>query len=142
MEDVYQPVKEKAKIILNNQCFATDSLVYLTVLPDRTLENPFKQEERKYPVDFKYPKSFSSTVIITLPDNYQPVKIPESQRMTLPNNDATFAYIIAIKGNKLMLNYHLKINKTLFLQADYQNLKTFYMQVINKESEPVILKAL
>ena len=142
MNNIYQPVKEKAKIVLNNQCFTTDSLIYLTVLPNRIIENPFKQEKRKYPIDFKYPKSFKTTVIITLPNNFQPVKIPASKRMKLPNNDATFTYAIAIKGNKLMLNYSLKINKSFFIQTDYQNLKAFYMQAINKESEPVLLKSL
>lgn len=142
LEDIYKQVKEKATVEIQDQCFATDSLVFLNILPDRLKENPFKQEKRKYPIDFIYPKEYKTSVIITVPDNYQVVTIPESKRMKLPNNSANFTYIIQQKGNKVLLSYSFKINKSVFSQKDYKFLKSFYQQVIDKEAEPVVFKVL
>jgi len=142
LEDIYKQVKEKATVELQDQCFATDSLVFLNILPDRLKENPFKQDKRKYPIDFIYPKEYKTSVIITVPDNYQVVTVPESKRMKLPNNGANFTYIIQQKGNKVFLSYSFKINKTVFLQKDYEFIKAFYQQVIDKEAEPVVFKVL
>jgi len=142
LEDVYKPVKEKATIEIQNQCFANDSLVYVNLLPERITENPFKQEKRKYPIDFIYPKEYKTTVIITVPDNYRVVTIPASKRIKLPENAASFTYMIQQRGNKLTLIYSLKINKSFFLQEEYELLKAFYQQAIEKENEPVVFKVL
>ena len=142
LKDVYKPVKEKATISIENQCFEMDSLVYLSVLPDRLPENPFKQEKRRYPVDFIYPQEYKTTVIITLPDNYKVVSLPAPVRLKLPDNKASYSYIIQQQGNKLMLNQQFKINETFFVQKDYELLKSLYQQVVEKENEQVVLKSL
>ena len=142
MDDVYKPVKEKATVELQNQCFASDSLVYINLLPGRLTENPFKQEKRKYPIDFVYPKEYSTTVILTLPENYQAVTIPAPKRMKLPDNAASLTYMIQQRGNKLTLIYSLKLNKSFYLQKEYELLKAFYQQAIEKENEPIVFKVL
>jgi hypothetical protein len=141
LKDVYRPVKEKATVELQNQCFASDSLVYINLLPGRLTENPFKQEKRKYPIDFVYRKGYRTTVILTVPDNYQAVTIPSPTRMILPDNGATFTYMIQQSGNRLTLISNLKLNKSFYTQKEYALLKTFYQKVIEKENEPIVFKA-
>ncbi len=142
LKDVYKPVKEKATISIENQCFEMDSLVYLSVLPDKLPENPFKQEKRRYPVDFIYPQEYKTTVIITLPDNYKVVSLPAPVRLKLPGNKATYSYVIQQQGNKIMLNQQFKVSETFFVQKDYELLKSLYQQVVEKENEQVVLKSL
>ncbi len=142
LNDVYKPVKEKADIVIQNQAFMSNNLVYLNLLPDRLKENPFKQEERKYPVDFLYPRETQGTLIITVPENYKLVTLPESAKISLQNNAGTFTYIIQQKGNNIMLKYSLNIEKAVFLQNEYKTLKSFYEQVVAKFAEPVVFKVL
>jgi len=142
LKDVYMPVKEKATVEIDNHAFASDSLVYLNLLPGRLKENPFKQEKRKYPIDFIYPKEFKTTVIITVPENYKAVTIPSPKKMKLPGNTAAFTYMVQQRGNRITLLYQLKINKSFFLQKDYKFLKAFYEQVLEKENEPIVFKVL
>ena len=142
LKDVYQPVKEKATVEIDNQAFASDSLVYLNLLPERLKENPFKQETRKYPIDFVYPKSYKTTVIITVPENYKAVTIPSPKKIKLPGNTAGFTYMVQQRGNRITLLYQLKINESFFLQQDYKFLKAFYEQVLEKENEPIVFKVL
>ncbi len=142
LENIYAPVMEKTTLTLKNQSFAMDSLVYLNVTPVRIKENPFKQETRKYPVDFIHPLEKTYTVLITLPKNYQVVKLPQQEKLVLPNKAGYFIYRIAAAGNHLSLNYRFVINKTVFLQTEYKLLKAFFMEAINKEAEPVVLKTL
>jgi len=141
LKDIYQPVIENSTLVLKNQSFSTDSLIYLSVIPDKMKENPFKQEKREYPVDFIYPFEKSVTILITLPENYRVVKLPKSERLVLPGNAGSFLYRIAAAGNHLTIIYRFKINKTVFFQSEYALLKSLYMQAISKEAEPVILKA-
>ncbi len=142
LKDVYKPVKEKGSIEILNQNFTVDSLIYVNLLPDRIKENPFKQEKRLYPIDFIYPKQYKTTIILTIPDNYKAVTIPAPKRIKLPGNTASFIYMVQQQGNRITLISSLKINKSLFLQKDYKLLKTFYEQVIEKENEPLVFKAL
>ena len=141
LEDIYRPVTENSTVVLKNQSFSTDSLIYLSVTPDKMKENPFKQEKRVYPVDFVYPFEKTVTVLITLPDNYRVVKLPKSEKLVLPGNAGSFLYRVAAAGNRLTVIYRFKVNKTVFLQSEYGLLKSLYMQAISKEAEPVILKA-
>ena len=142
LKDVYKPVKEKATVKIDNQGFASDSLVYLNLLPGRLKENPFKQEKRKYPIDFVYPKSYKTTVIITVPENYKAVTIPSPKKIKLPGNTAGFTYMVQQRGNRITLLYQLKIDKSFFLQKDYKFLKAFYEQILEKENEPIVFKVL
>ena len=142
LEDVYKPVKEKANIEIENQCFESDTLVYVNVIPDRLLINPFKQEERKYPVAFLYPKDFKTTVVLNVPEGYQAYSVPKPIRLKLPNNGGGFTLIVNVQGTKVMLTYKLRINKTMYSQKEYKLLKSFYQQLIDKTSEPVVFKVL
>ncbi len=142
LKDIYKPVKEKAELEIENQCFESDSLVYVNVLPDRLLINPFKQEKRKYPVAFLYPKEFKTTVILNVPDGYQPYSIPKPIHLKLPDGGGEFLILVKVLGTKVVLNYKLKVNKNMYLQKEYQLLKSFYQQIIDKSSEPVVFKVL
>jgi hypothetical protein len=142
LDDVYKPVKERAEIEIENQCFESDGMVYVNILPDRLLVNPFKQEERKYPVAFLYPKDFKTTVVITVPDGYQPFSVPKPIRLKLPDDGGMFSMMVRVQGTRITLSYRLQINRTIYSQKEYRLLKTFYQQLIDKSSEPVVFKVL
>ncbi len=142
LNDKYKPVVEQQTLVLKNQSFSLDSLIYLMVTPERMHENPFKQDKRMYPIDFVHPFEKTITVSLTLPENYRVTEMPQSEMIVLPGKEGSFTYRIMATANHITLYYRFMIKKPFFSQAQYRNLKALYKQAITKEAKPVILKSL
>jgi|TARA_Y100000031_G_C8245289_1_gene397748 hypothetical protein len=141
VDSIYLPVKETYDITLENVLIQSDSLIYLSMMPFERLEsNPFNNEERLYPIDFVYPRERSGMINISLPPGVEVLETPEPLMLKMPNKSIDYVYSISQLGNKLVLNYRLRINNFVISMMDYPNLRNIYEQIIEKESEPVILK--
>ena len=140
LENVYEPIKEVYEVKINNHAQSIGNTVYLTMtLLENIEDNPFKAKERRYPIDLIIPTQHKGVVKISLPENFVVDELPEQIRLLLPNNDAAYTYSISSMNNMIMLNYNLSINKELFLETEYDDLKAFYNEVVNKQSEPSII---
>ena len=141
IDSVYLPVTEEYNVTINNQLNVIGNEIYfLPMLYDRLKENPFKMDVRKYPVDYGYNIAKSITLSFEIPENYQVTASPASVNLKLPDNGASFVYEVKQLGNTIKVSSMFSISKTMFLPAEYNNLKEFYNQVIKKQSEPIILK--
>jgi CYTH domain-containing protein len=89
-------------------------------------------EERKYPVDYTTTRSTFYTVNITLPEGYVVDETPLPIRIGLPEKSATVLYNVSAIGNRISIMFKLDINKPVFLVDEYQLLKEFYSQIIEK----------
>ncbi len=119
---------------------AGDMLYFSPVVLEKIESNPFKLEERKYPVDFAYPNFTKLVLSIALPENYEVVELPKPVMFRLPDKSASFVYRISNMGDKINLYLELKINKSLFSYAEYPDLRMFYENVYSKHNEQVVLK--
>lgn len=120
--------------------FEIDGKMYLNPLLHLQLtENPFKLEERKYPVDFTVRKKVIYSLKITLPENYIIEELPQPIRMGLPEKSALILYNVGVVGNTITIMYKLVINKEVFYTDEYKLLKEFYSQIIEKHAEPIII---
>ena len=107
---------------------------------DKIDENPFKPEDRKFPVDFAYPRNRKIICHITIPEGYEVETLPGNLVISTPEKDAAFSYSAGKSGNSIIINVSLQIKKPVFQPDEYQILKAFYNQVVAKENEPVTLK--
>ena len=110
-------------------------LLYFT-----TTENPFKQETREYPVDFVYPHQDKYNISLTIPDGYTVETLPQPTAVSMPENMANFKYNLSNNGNQLQIIYSLDINSAIMGSEDYEILKNFFKELINKHSEKVVIK--
>jgi hypothetical protein len=141
-DSILLPLKVKAQIILNDKVMKGGDRIYFNpVLFDQLAENPFKNEERKYPVDYNYPNQFKSVIIINLPEGFSIEKIPESISFALSENGGKFKYNITVMGNTISMITELAINQTIFPSMNYAEIKKFYELMVAKQSEQVVLKA-
>lgn len=106
----------------------------------QTKSNPFKLEERVYPVDYSYPYTTSYMATIQIPEGYQVEELPKPQKVMLPEKSAMFNYSIRNVGNQLIVVGKFDINKTVFLPQEYDFLKQFYNMVIDAEAKKIVLK--
>jgi hypothetical protein len=128
---------------INAEAYATVSndLIYLNPFFFLREEfNPFVSNTREYPIDFDVTVDKLNICNITIPDDYTLDEVPQSKALALPDNAAKCAINISFNDNKIMILYRLQINKTLFMQDEYPNLKEFYARLVAKMSETIVLK--
>lgn len=140
MTDRSKPVIETVSFVAEDQCEQIGNKMYFSPLLFLTAtENPFKLETRQYPVDFTYPQSDRYTINLKLPEGYQIESLPESAAMALPNNYGSFRYNVSeIQGN-LQVLVSFDINQSVIPATEYPNLKAYYNQIIQKETEKIVL---
>lgn len=103
-------------------------------------DNPFKEEERTYPVDFTYPRTVEHFITLELPEGYQVEYLPEKAIFKLGDGLASLTYLVEVfNKNTISVRVSKAINSVLFLPQDYTLLKDFYASLINKENEKIVL---
>lgn len=142
LEDITQPFKHKLDdVTLQNQATSSGNLIYINPLGEEAIkENPFKLEERIYPVDFGKPIEKSYIGKISIPDGYAVDEVPQTKIFLLPNGGGKYTFSITVTNNVISVVSILQVNKTLFTQMEYPVLREFYNQVVAKQAEQIVLK--
>ncbi|MFV0329426.1 MAG: DUF3857 domain-containing protein [Dysgonomonas sp.] len=118
-----------------------DDFLYINPMVDKLFtENPFKEENRVFPVQFDYLLNYLQVVDINIPAGYVVDKMPQPAKMVLNDGDITLTYRIAQTENLIKLFYQYQLKKLTFLPDEYEHLKDFFAKVIAKNSEQVVLK--
>ena len=136
-----EKLTEEMSIRIENAIEEIGNEIYIyPLLYERMMQNPFKSNERKYPVDFGYNFQESVSVSINLPEGYQVVSLPKSVKLQMNGNAASVTFLAS--GNDVAVNvkYLFQTNKAIFLPNEYQSLQGLYNQIVSKHSEPIILK--
>lgn len=101
-------------------------------------QNPFKLEERKYPVDFDSPWKNTNRVSFEIPKGYKVESLPETLAIGLPNNIGVFKYQVRQVGNQIKTVSILQFNSSVISALDYPYLKDFYGKLVEKQSEKIV----
>lgn len=139
-ENPTKPVTETFAFQKEDQCEIIDGKIYFSPLFFfATNENPFKMEAREYPIDFAFPISESYRFSISIPEGHQVESLPESVLYKLPDNMGELRFSLAVSGNILQVNVVEKINSAIISSINYPIIKEFYNQLVQKETEKVVL---
>lgn len=138
---VEAPLTETMDVMIEDNVEEAGNLVYFTpLLFDRTKENPFKLEERKFPVDFGYPTEENYRITIDFPKGYQLDKTPKNEKIILPDESAAFTFMTAAEENKLLLSSKITIKKAYYTPEEYQDLKELFKNIVRKQAEQIVFK--
>lgn len=141
LEKFVGPVKEEFSIEFVENASTSGELIHLDpVFIGRIEENPFKLETRKYPVDFACGKSKMYIMTLNLPEGYEAEQLPKPIKLVNTDKSATFQYSAVQSGNTIQVMYRLILNKPRFMQDEYEELRSFYTHVFNKQHESIILR--
>ena len=99
--------------------------------------NPFKLKERKCPVDYGYPRTYSYRITMDVPKGYKVISSPQAKAIGLPNKAGKFVLRSLVSDKKISLNYRFKIKKKVFTSQEYFYLKEFFNQIIKVYATPV-----
>jgi hypothetical protein len=139
--DLSKPIVESYSFTNNNVSEIIGDKMYISpLLYFTTTENPFKQETREYPVDFVYPHQDKYNISLTIPDGYTIETLPQPAAMAMPDGLGKFSYNISKNNNQVQLLYSLDINQAIISPEYYEALKNFYKEIVNKQTEKIVLK--
>jgi hypothetical protein len=119
----------------------TENMIYLNVFLNLGQStNPFRQEKRDYPVDFGYPMRDSYVFSYEIPEGYVVESLPESIKVTLPEQAGNYKFFASVAGNKIAVSSQLVINKTFFLPSEYPDLRELFNMITTKHAQQIVLK--
>lgn len=137
---IEKPIRQEFEITLLNDNFNGDKVFLNPFLFNKIEENPFKLEERHYPVDFGYPRSFKFMLSMELPSDLEIESLPQNKSISLPENKGSFKYTIQVNNSKVSLIFSYSLNKAYFYNYEYEGLKEIFKQMILSQNEPIVLR--
>lgn len=138
--ELNKPIAESYSFQKESQADIIGDKIYFSPLFFfKTDENPFKLENREFPVDFGYPSVTSYRININTPEGYKIESVPESLAIGLPDNLGSFKYKVVGSGNAIQVSITTQINQPIIASLYYDALKMYFNQLVEKEAEQVVL---
>ena len=104
-------------------------------------ENPFKSPTRFYPVEMPYISDEVYILRLEVPEGYQLEELPKSGKLNYDDDGKSFfEYVISEKNGTIMLRSRIKITRTYFAPDEYEVLREFFAQIVNKHNEQIVFK--
>ncbi|CAM4398253.1 DUF3857 domain-containing protein [Zobellia roscoffensis] len=139
-EGVGKPVQESYEFVLDKQADVIGDKIYFSPLFHLLqTENPFKLDERKYPIDFTFPRRDKYMINISIPDSYKVISKPEDMSIAMVDGIGSFQYKMLGEGQNLQLVVDLKLNHVVIGAEHYSYLKEFFKNLVEKQTEKVVL---
>ncbi|WP_343567261.1 transglutaminase domain-containing protein [Sphingobacterium sp.] len=134
LEEIDQLLIEEFDVIVDvTKQMGQDLLLLAPNVIDRISYNPFKAQERTYPVDMGFKSKTLYSVKLTIPDHYEIAEKPQNASLALPESTAKYRYVTQVNGNQLEILQSLAFNKPIFSVDEYFSLKELYSRIIQQQ---------
>lgn len=121
--------------------FGGKEVIYFNPLfLDQKPANPFAASAREYPVELPYREESALVFTMEVPDGYVVEELPASVKFRLSGNGGYFEYRTSVSGGILNLRRMLVMNKAVFSAQEYDMLRSFYAEVLKKDSEQIVFR--
>ena len=141
LDTIDVPLITDADFSASEHCLvAGDKIYFNPMFFGRREENPFKLENRTFPVDFAYAQNLGYTLNLTLPAGFEVEEYPRDLVLNLANRGGRFSRRTTVSGNLLQMMCEFQISQTFFRPQEYANLRDFYDQVAAAHAEQVVLQ--
>jgi hypothetical protein len=118
-----------------------DFLYFNPILAPFFGENPFKLAERNFPIDLGYPIDLQSIYLLDLPEGYAIEELPESARVTLPDDGGRFDYMASeTRPGQIQVVHKINLTQFRFLPEEYANIKQYFDIMLQRQGEQIVLK--
>jgi Domain of Unknown Function with PDB structure (DUF3857) len=141
-DDASSPFVRKHDLTVNELATVAGERIYFNpVMYNPQKENPFKNPERKFPVDFGALIEETFIATYTIPQGYTVEEMPKSARIGLPEDGGKFTYIVGVpEEGKISISSKVALKKTMYFAEEYDTLRKFYDQIVQKHAEQIVLK--
>lgn len=140
-ESINEPVKKTIDVDLSGQGEAMGNMIYINpIITGKIAENPFKQEERKFPIEFIIPIKNSYMLNLEIPEGYEIDELPQQVNIRTSDKSAHLRYLVQLNGNRLQIVHSWGVDKTFYPAESFKELKEFYSLLVAKQGEQIVLK--
>jgi hypothetical protein len=118
------------------------STLYLSPLREFTSEqNPFRHEDRLFPVDFGAPLDETTMITLTLPAGYELAELPKPAAVALPDEGGRYLYSVTTPTpGTVQITSRLSLRKPVYAAQEYVSLREFYRLMLEKQGEKLVIK--
>ena len=140
IDDLSKPIVEMYKFEKEDGVELIADKMYISpLLFLATDKNPFKLDNREYPVDFGTPWQDKIVVSITVPEGYVVESVPENIAIDLSDDLGKFVYSVKTAGNKIQVISLFEINEGVIPANYYKELKSIFNELVKKQTEKIVL---
>jgi hypothetical protein len=100
--------------------------------------NEFNENERLYPIDFRYPYARTYTLNIKLPEGYKVEELPKPRKISLEANNASFSYNATVVGQILQIAFQMDINNALVRASYYEGYKQMFSEILKISQSKIV----
>lgn len=141
--DLSKPVIENYSFTHNNTVeIIGDKMYFSPMFFLAETKNIFTQEKREYPIDFIFPHQDKYNISFNIPEGYAVETIPQSKSVAMMDGIGSFKYLISNNGNQFQIVYTFDINQAIVGSDYYDVLKNFFKEIVERQSEKIVLKKL
>ncbi|MBJ6108353.1 DUF3857 domain-containing protein [Hymenobacter sp. BT523] len=121
---------------------ATAGTFYLSPLSEfGPGQNPFRHQDRAFPIDFGMMQEETLLVTLTLPAGYEVASLPKPAVVELPDQGGRFIYnVAAVSPGVVQLTSRLNLRKPVYAASEYANLRELYGQLMARQGEKLIIQ--
>ncbi len=139
--DITKPLQVVVDLKINERVGIAGDRIYLNpMIGEGEYKNPFTAPERRYPVDFAALMEESFIATYNIPKGYVVEEIPKSTRVNLPEGAGRFTFMVGKSEDTITISSIISLKKTMYFAEEYELLKQFYDQIIQKHAEQIVLK--
>lgn len=130
----------KESFIINYEAEKIGDHIYLDPFIFKFFEeNPFKLQERSYPIDFGYKDAYIYSFKIKVDDAFQIVETPKDVMLQLPENAGMLIFKTTVKNNEIIMYFKLNFKKAIYVREFYPYLKEIMSTVVNLQNNATIV---
>ena len=140
INDLSKPVIETYSFSGNSMTDIIDSKIYLPPMLFHQMDvNPFKSEQRSYPIDFSFPFKDSYNFSIKIPEGYVVESKPEALNLNMNQNMVSFRYSVSENLGTIQISCIVEVNSPIIESDYYLHLKELFSQIVLKQNEKIVL---
>lgn len=133
------PIHIRANISSSTYAQQNGGIIYLNpYLINRLKDNPFKLKKRNFPIDYSYTRSKEHVINIAIPNGYE-VKESLNDKFLRVRDFVSFSRLVKVENNWMTIVNKMEIKATVIPEQFYNDLRTFYSQIVDLESEQIVL---
>ncbi|SDQ29236.1 DUF3857 domain-containing protein [Flagellimonas zhangzhouensis] len=102
-------------------------------------KNPFQSENRYYPVDFGYVRTFQYYASINIPEGYKIKEIPNPMNVGLPDNSGVLRFNCNESQGKVMVQFSLHLKYTQYTSEGYAYVKKFFENAVTAQNNSYVV---
>lgn len=123
-----------------NDTFGEGDFLFNPFIVEQWKRNPFRSDERLYPVDFGAPLEEIIILNLEYEPTYDVEGFPGKVALSLPNNGGRYLFEISDADHKISMKSSLLVSKPIFSADEYHYLRELFNNVISIEQTQFLFK--